>query len=166
MAAPTGTVVHMEPIKVEDLPMHPDFADKGFSSEINGQRPGIKDFVTSIILEADAAMDADSLKWSGPEKSKASTPSTAKVETGKKAISAEEMRGLEWKDSIVASRRQSPLSDKEEWFGRKSVHENAAKKGTATFAELDAGLRKDHAVQECAYTPGMPRLHHAGPWPC
>ncbi|KAK3062346.1 hypothetical protein LTR53_019414, partial [Teratosphaeriaceae sp. CCFEE 6253] len=52
----------------------------------------------------------------------------------------------------------------ETWFARTSVHENAAKEGTASWEEFDRGLRADHSQHEMEYTPDVKDAHTVLRW--
>ena len=52
----------------------------------------------------------------------------------------------------------------EYWFARRSVHENVAKAGTASWEEFNAGLRVDHSKNEMDYTPNVYEAHEVLNW--
>jgi hypothetical protein len=54
----------------------------------------------------------------------------------------------------------------ETWACRRSVHRDAAAKGTASFAEFRAALKDRHAESEEDFTPGVVGTRHAMEWDC
>lgn len=84
---------------------------------------------------------------------KHSPPSTAPVELLHHEISAH--------DLPEAGRTQGRG---EYWVARTSVHENAAKAGTASWQEFDGGLRQDHSQHEKDYTPSVVDAHKVLSW--
>jgi hypothetical protein len=55
-------------------------------------------------------------------------------------------------------------SDDETWMCRRSVHADAARPGTATWAEFARCFRDEHADAEQAFTPNVAAAHAAHAW--
>ncbi|KAI5861849.1 hypothetical protein GGS23DRAFT_598243 [Durotheca rogersii] len=54
----------------------------------------------------------------------------------------------------------------ETWVCRRSVHEDAARPGTASWGEFARGLRDEHAASERAFTPACVGARRALAWDC
>jgi len=87
---------------------------------------------------------------------KESTPSKAPVEL----LVHEIKKG----DIPKEARPGGDVDTVEAWFARTSIHENAAKDGTASWEEFDSGLRADHSQHEMDYTPGVRDAHRVLDW--
>jgi len=93
-------------------------------------------------------------------KDKHSPPSTAPVE-----LLSHEIPTAEIPESARPSKAaQSPSSPAETWFARTSIHENAAKPGTASWDEFDRGTRANHCEREDDYTPDVLDAHLVFDW--
>ncbi|KAM0819502.1 hypothetical protein AB5N19_05318 [Seiridium cardinale] len=57
-------------------------------------------------------------------------------------------------------------AEKETWALRKSVHEDRAETGTASWAEFERCFRDEHAEAEDAFTPNVLATHEALAWDC
>lgn len=57
------------------------------------------------------------------------------------------------------------IEDSEFWVCRRSVHVDAAAKGTASWDEFEKGLRENHSENEMAYTPSVTAVEHLLDWP-
>ncbi|KAI1390155.1 uncharacterized protein F4822DRAFT_225813 [Hypoxylon trugodes] len=82
--------------------------------------------------------------------------SAAKVEVSERVVSVAELRDIvtENKDKIRP----------ETWCCRRSVHEDAPEKGTATWEEFEHCFRDEHAESERAFTPACLAAHQALKW--
>ena len=141
------SIVHNIPLLTIELPTHPAFYEV---LNPDARRPNLKDFIEKTLHEGDVF--TNTIAWSGPDKAKPSAPSAAKVEIGKRSI---HLAPIDFSASLIPSRVRRRPGGLEHWYGRRSQHENAEKEGTASFRELDAGLRQDHSPQEAAYTPDI-----------
>jgi hypothetical protein len=90
--------------------------------------------------------------------SKASPPATATVEVRYHKVH----KGLPEAKPVYGSGRES--HSEENWFGRSSIHENAAKEGTASWQECYDGLKSDHSAHEVDYTPDCINAHRVLDW--
>ena len=55
---------------------------------------------------------------------------------------------------------------REMWCARRSVHEDAARPGSASWAEFDRAFRTHHVASELAFTPNAQAAHEAVVWDC
>lgn len=133
----------MHALKPAELPAHPDLA----SQQSGGTQPELAALVANILAEAETFMTSFlPTKFKVKSNAKQSPPSTASVELLSHELNAVlPPTGDGKKGETVA----------ETWFARTSVHENAAKSGTASWQEFDAGLRQDHSQREMDYTPDV-----------
>lgn len=141
----------MRALKPSDLPSHPDLAPQ----QTSGSPPELQSFVTEALLESEGFMTTYlPRQFKVKSSSKQSPPATAPVELLTREISAtdlpREVRNLG--------------ASSETWFARTSVHENAAKSGTATWQEFDQGLRANHSQHEMEYTPDVHDAHQVLSW--
>lgn len=83
------------------------------------------------------------------KKLRSSPPSKAKVELSSATIHVESESG-----------------DGEHWVSRRSVHDDAAEPGTASFDEFVGGLRDDHTENEMKYTPSVSNIEKVLEWDC
>ncbi|KAJ8122384.1 hypothetical protein ONZ43_g1407 [Nemania bipapillata] len=127
----------------------------------------LQPFVASILKEAIPFIDTAAPKTpSGAKKlwkskgSKSSPDSTAKVEIIERVISAKELQAVAAKNGIKAK------VEEETWAARLSVHEDAAKKGTASWDEFDHSFRLEHGKTEMAFTPTVIGANEAQRWDC
>ena len=143
MASVDLSFLHLHPLVPADLPTHPALAPHQQSS------PDTSTFVKRVLDEATALVDtALPQSFHSISKSKASPPSAAPVELLSRSIPA----------SSLPSHVKKPGSSSckgEAWFARRSVHENAEKEGTASIAEFEEGLIKNHSANEMDYTPDV-----------
>lgn len=128
-------------------------------------------FLISLLQEAvpfinSAAPGANSTKpdpklWQH-KSDKSHTDSEAKVEVLERVVSGAEL-------DIISARAGTSVTDKldpETWMCRRSVHTDAAMKGTASWAEFVRCFRDEHAEAEDAFTPNVMRTHEALVWDC
>ncbi|KAF4581088.1 START-like domain-containing protein [Ophiocordyceps camponoti-floridani] len=54
----------------------------------------------------------------------------------------------------------------ETWALRRSVHEDVAAEGTASWDEFDRWIRREHARAEMAFTPSVVGTRVRGDWEC
>lgn len=136
-------LVRLRPRSVYEIPSHVEFTHLP-SASTSGDRPELLDFIDSLLKEAieftDVYLPAEFKKKS----TKQSGPATAKV------------------DLLEHSRDRDGLI--ETWFARRSRHVNTNQSGTATWEELDMGLRQDHSTHEMDYTPEVFDAHKVLDW--
>ncbi|KAI1435349.1 hypothetical protein GGR50DRAFT_657091 [Xylaria sp. CBS 124048] len=124
----------------------------------------LKPFIASILKEAlpfiESATSADAKKLWMSKGSKSSPESTAKVEVLERVVSARELQAVAAKHG-VKSRVEA-----ETWAARLSVHEDAAKKGTASWEEFERAFRLEHGKSEMAFTPNVIGANEAQRWDC
>ncbi|KAK1068005.1 hypothetical protein LTR74_005905 [Friedmanniomyces endolithicus] len=153
--APTalGKYVRMRHLPASELPAHPDIAPLQGSST----PPDLQRFLADVLEEAEAFMIRYlPRKFKVKSSSKSSPPATAPVE-----LLAHEINAV---DIPKEARTAGAGSTVETWFARTSVHENAAKEGTASREEFDRGLRADHSQHEMEYTPDVQDAHLVLSW--
>ncbi|KAI8953871.1 hypothetical protein F4801DRAFT_89759 [Xylaria longipes] len=128
----------------------------------------LKPLFTSILKEALPFIDGAAPKTSSSDAKKlwkskggkSSPDSTAKVEVLERVISAKELQALASKHGINSK------VEEETWAARLSVHEDAAKKGTASWDEFDHSFRLEHGKTEMAFTPDVIGANEAQRWDC
>lgn len=151
MSAPPalGRLIRMRELKKTELPAFPNEQAQEPPS------PPLQQFIADALDEAEDFM-ANYLPSNFKVKSasKPSPPSAAPVEVLSHDVSA----------SDLSKEARSAGAGSETWFARTSVHQNAAKEGTASWGEFDAGLRADHSQHEMEYTPDVKAAHKLVDW--
>ncbi|KAF2759315.1 hypothetical protein EJ05DRAFT_499727 [Pseudovirgaria hyperparasitica] len=133
-APPKAEYLHITPLTATDLPAHPDLAS---AQQPTGQTPTLHAFTTAILKQGvEFATYYSDASIFVPKGDKASPPSTAKV-------------------TSLTGKNVPRTTASEQWFARRSVHEDARKNGTADFEQFDVVLNKDHSRNEDDYTPGI-----------
>ncbi|KAK3674649.1 hypothetical protein LTR78_005371 [Recurvomyces mirabilis] len=153
MAPALGKLVRMRALRSAELPAHSDLAPQQSSVP----PPELQRFVLDVLEEAEGFMSQYLVQtFKVKDKSKKSPPSTASVELLSHEINAT--------DIPKETKTAGAGSTTETWFARASVHENAAKEGTASWDEFDQGLRANHSQHEMEYTPGVQDAHKILDW--
>lgn len=148
-----GPLVRLYDRAVSELPSNPSVSS---GKDSFGQQD-IVSFVTDVLKEANDFMTSYlPSTFKVKSKDKSSPPASAPVEL----LSHE----IDSKYIPEKVRTTGVGAVAETWFARTSIHENAAKSGTATWAEADAGLRQDHSVHEFEYTPDVKDAHLVTDW--
>lgn len=151
-------MLHLTPQPFTKLPSHPDLED---SSNLQAARPELADFLHSILTEAQTFVTKTIPQTFTPErKTRASPPSTAKVQLSSRTITTVPDDAQNNTNNTTTSTKRG-----EYWVCRKSIHANAAQRGTATWAEFEDGLRENHSENEMAYTPSVAAVEHLLQWP-
>ncbi|KAL9091696.1 MAG: hypothetical protein Q9165_004772 [Trypethelium subeluteriae] len=152
MANSDQSVLHLHPLVPTDLPTHPTLAAHQQSS------PDISSFIKRVLDEAVVLVDSTlPQSFHSVSKSKTSPPSAASVELLSRNVSASALPSH-------VKREGSSSSKGEAWFARRSVHEDAAKDGTASWAEFENGLLRNHSANEMDYTPDVYDAHKVLEW--
>lgn len=123
-------------------------------------------FITSLLQEAVPFIDtaapraadftdpavpappASNTLWK-PKGTKSHPDSTAKIELSERVVSGGEGEGQQHQET---------------WACRRSVHQDAASKGTASWAEFEDCIRDRHAETEDAFTPTVLAHREAASW--
>jgi len=128
----------------------------------------LKKFAVAVLEEALPFIDtaAPRAPSSGAKKLwkskglKSSPDSTAKVEVLERVISANKLQ------AVASTHGIKSKVEEETWAVRLSVHEDAAKKGTASWSEFDHYFRLVHGETEMAFTPEVIGANEAQRWDC
>ncbi|KAM0720025.1 hypothetical protein Q7P37_004160 [Cladosporium fusiforme] len=150
--SPLGPIVRLRNRDHSELPSHPALPPASGTA-----RPTVAEFIAAVLTEADSFMTSylpNTFKTKS--KDKHSPPSTAPVELLSREVQSSE---------IPASvRPKGSNCTAETWFARTSIHENAAKNGTASWEEFDKGTRANHCQREDDYTPDVLDAHLVFDW--
>ncbi|EME48638.1 hypothetical protein DOTSEDRAFT_67621 [Dothistroma septosporum NZE10] len=145
-----GSHIRMKALKPSELPPHPSLA----SLQTAVPPPPLTDFVATVLEEAEGFMtEYLPATFRVKAQSKPAPPSTATVELLAHEISAHDL-----------PEEGRTMGQSETWFARTSVHENAAKAGTASWEEFDGTLRENHSQHEKDYTPDVIDAHEVLNW--
>ena len=144
-----GPMIRMHPRKAVQLPFHPSLVDVQTGKGIRH----IQEFAAAALDEAEQFMNAYLPTFTSKD-TKSSPPSTAQVEVFEKTVSSHDI------SKITGIESKPP----ENWFARKSIHENKVADGTASWEEFDSGVRENHSVNEKEYTPGVKDAHQVLDW--
>lgn len=138
-------MLRLPPHPFSSLPPHANLAE---GDEVEASRPGLEDFLHSILTETQTFTTQTIPQTFTPDpKLRASPPSTAKVQL------------------LTTNKKNKDGKEGEYWVCRKSIHANAAQRGTATWTEFEDGLRQNHSENEMAYTPSVAAVEHLVQWP-
>ncbi|KAI1504444.1 hypothetical protein F5X99DRAFT_41195 [Biscogniauxia marginata] len=184
MSAPNdvGPLVRLWGIRTQDLPPQSATADE------------LAPFLASILKEAVPFIDSAAPKsttapapagpreqlWK-PRGTKSHPDSAARVEVSERVIPARDLleaaaaaaaaaavvtgdddddKNEEEKKKKKEKKKMAP----ETWACRRSVHEDAARRGTASWAEFERCFRDDHAQSERRFTPNVVGAREALRW--
>lgn len=146
-----GRFVRMHAFPPAQLPSHPSLAQ----FQTTSSTPDFATFFGEILSEAEQFITTYlEAKFKAKSGEKESPPAAAKIQILAHDVESE----------LPPSAGSAKGTLSEAWFARISKHENAVKDGTATFEELDAGLRANHAVHEMEYTPDLKDAHLVLDW--
>ncbi|GFF33687.1 hypothetical protein IFM46972_03982 [Aspergillus udagawae] len=138
-------LIRLSPHPFSSLPAHPSLSASPTSS-----RPSLRRFLETALSEAHTLLtDTIPNTFKVDPKKRSSPPATAKVQLLKRT---------------VRSGRGSVRGD-EFWACRKSVHQDAAVDGSASWEEFRSGLRENHSENEMAYTPSVTSVERLLEWP-
>lgn len=144
-----GPLIRMRQLNIQQLPAHPDLASQ------QSAPADIQLFVQSALEEAVAFMEGYlPHHFQARDGVKSSPPSAVGV-----TVLQGDIKGSELPIEV-----RQPGTSNEAWFARLSVHDNAAKEGTASWEEFEQGLRIDHSKHEKDYTPGVVDAHEVMNW--
>ncbi|CRG89834.1 hypothetical protein PISL3812_06873 [Talaromyces islandicus] len=145
-------MLRLSPHPFSCLPSHPSLAEEEEEEEEaagEAARPKLEEFLLSILTETQTFTTQTIPRTFAPApKLRASPPSTAKVQL-----------------LLSAGNQNGQGGEGEYWVCRKSIHADAAEKGTATWNEFEKGLRENHSENEMAYTPSVASVEHLLQWP-
>lgn len=168
-------LIRLAPRPLSSLPAHPALDAAGATDT-----PDLHEFALALLSEARSFVAETVPQTFVPDAkgTRASPPSAAKVElltavrTAAHASTSSGTSGGSSSNSHSRSRsirRHASKSsasdvDSEFWVCRRSVHEDAARAGTASWAEFEHGLRENHSENEMAYTPSVSRVDRLVEW--
>lgn len=161
-----GPYVRLEGISITQLPTGGKGADSTApksSKEGSSPTKNVKTFVTDVLSESIPFIDGVAPKagtaptWK-KKSSKRYASSEAPVDSYEYAVPGKELDKINGMNQFTADR-----SD-ERWFCRRSVHRNAAEKGTATWDEFTHSFKDHHAESEDAFTPTVIGSREAMSW--
>ncbi|KKK17494.1 hypothetical protein AOCH_006445 [Aspergillus ochraceoroseus] len=126
------------------LPDHPSLGNNNTTTTTTTLRPPLRNFLHTTLTEAQTLLASVPGTFKPiHRKPRASAPSTAPVQ--------------------LLSRTVPETGDF--WVCRKSIHEDAAIPGSASWEEFRAGLRETHAENEMDYTPSVTSVETLLGWP-
>ncbi|KAK8125262.1 uncharacterized protein PG998_001021 [Apiospora kogelbergensis] len=126
-------------------------------------------FLDSAAPRAAATSDATTKAplWK-PKGVKSSPDSAAPVEVSERVVGAGELETVVARallEDATRKKTQARLGN-EVWACRRSAHEDAEKKGTASWAEFVRCFRDEHAAAEDGFTPAVVATCEALSWDC
>ncbi|KAI0408907.1 hypothetical protein F4802DRAFT_546960 [Xylaria palmicola] len=130
----------------------------------------LRPFVAAILGEALPFIDSAAPRNSTAQElwksrgARSSPDSAAKIEVLERRVSAKALRAVAAAYGIKTTGAEE--AEEETWAVRRSVHEDAARPGTASWAEFERAFRLDHAKTEMAFTPNVVGAHEAQRWDC
>ncbi|SMY24327.1 unnamed protein product [Zymoseptoria tritici ST99CH_1A5] len=157
-----GPIIRLRELKVPQLPEHDTLKQYQQKAPVELQR-----FVTDALTEGHTFIkEYLARKATVVTQNKASPPSTEPVEVRYHKVhvgllEAKPVFGVPTPGSTGSGRIDHAS---ENWFGRISAHENAAKEGTASWQEFYDGLKANHNLHEVDYTPDCINAHKVLDW--
>ncbi|PYH43435.1 SRPBCC family protein [Aspergillus saccharolyticus JOP 1030-1] len=139
--------IRLQPHPFSILPDHPSLTH-------SPARPPLHDFLHDILTEAQSFVTAIPTTFKPARRLRPSPPATAFVHLSTCLVS---------QAASSTDPKKKPSSDF--WICRTSIHEDAARDGTASWAEFRAGLRENHSVNEMEYTPSVTAVKTLLQWP-
>ncbi|KAF7118069.1 hypothetical protein CNMCM5793_007455 [Aspergillus hiratsukae] len=131
------SLIRLSPHPFSSLPAHPSL-----TSSPSPSRPSLHSFLATALSEAHTLLtDTIPNTFKVESKQRSSPPATAKVQLLKRTIGSEF------------------------WACRKSVHQDAAVDGSASWEEFRRGLRENHSENKMAYTPTVTSVERLLEWP-
>lgn len=131
--------LRLKALDLSQLPHHPGLAPtQSERATTNDLQTFVHDILTEGVEFSDSVIPSSFHKRGSP---KASGISTAKVQL-----------------------LECTLVKGETWFGRQSLHENAAVEGSASWDEFEQGLFDNRSVHEMEYTPTVFEAHKVVDW--
>ncbi|KAJ1331304.1 DUF3074 domain-containing protein [Microdochium nivale] len=147
-------------------------------------RDELRPFLVAVLAEAapfiaSASADTDAeaapgTAWKQARGDKRSRDSEAPVARSSRVVDAQELDRLigvrgAWQpgpsqSTVRARRERHRRGGRETWFCRRSVHEDAARRGTASWDEFDRYHRLEHAQAEAQLSPAVVAAHEAVRW--
>ncbi|KAI1493138.1 hypothetical protein F5X96DRAFT_623082 [Biscogniauxia mediterranea] len=163
-----GPLVRLWGIRTQDLPPQTATADE------------LAPFLTAILGEAIPFIDSAAPK-SNPNNpnnnntaaaatnklwkskgSKSHPDSAARVEVSERVVPARDLE--EAAAAAAKDRKKKNKIRPETWCCRRSVHADAARRGTASWAEFERCFRDEHAASESRFTPSVAGAREAVRW--
>lgn len=170
--------IRLTPIPVTALPRHPDIhknTEEGQAPPTEGSSE-LALFLEEVLTQAQSfvdGLDSESPRKDGVWQSKSNKSFTMKSH---------------WKDRSRPSTTSVPIetlachlstntlknipgyserwdSKEEDWFARRSIHENISRAGSATFQEFKFGIKDDHSKHEAEYTDDLCQWKHVLQYP-
>ncbi|KAK3394081.1 hypothetical protein B0H63DRAFT_517238 [Podospora didyma] len=141
---------------------------------------GLAPFLVSILQEAVPFVDSVAPKAGGgssssssgsggglwkPKGSKTFPPEAAKAKVvlSERKVEVDALEKVAGRSGIGGGYK---ITGPETWSCRKSIHEDAAEPGTASWAEFHDCLKQRHAETEDAFTPTVVGYRQAAVWDC
>ncbi|PYI13387.1 hypothetical protein BO99DRAFT_407556 [Aspergillus violaceofuscus CBS 115571] len=152
--SPPSSYIRLQPFSFSILPDHPSLTRMP-------TRPPLRDFLHDILTQAQSFVSAIPTTFHPTRKPRRSPPAAAPVLLSTYSR-AEACSGTSTRKS---KQQQQQQRGSEFWICRTSVHENAARDGTASSAEFRAGLRENHSAHEMEYTPSVTAVETLLQWP-
>ncbi|KAF4554000.1 Hypothetical protein D9617_5g068750 [Elsinoe fawcettii] len=148
-----GLRLRLRRLSPHELPQHPDLAEHQTKTKPSDPRT----FAREVLEEAEVfATEYWPKNFKVKSSTKSSPPSKAPVELTTYDIDVDDM------PPEVRGGNISGIA--ESWFGRSSVHENKAEKGSAEWSEFERYLLDDHSEHEKDYTPAVYDAHKVLDW--
>ncbi|KAH9902208.1 hypothetical protein F4778DRAFT_781442 [Xylariomycetidae sp. FL2044] len=155
-----GPLVRLWGIRTAQLPAPTEEADELAPFLISLLQEAVP-FIDSAAPKKKKKNPADGRKLWKPKGSRTHADSAAPVEVSERTIPAAALRPFA---AGTGTGTGDSRPSGEYWACRRSVHEDAARTGTASWAEFDRCFRADHAASERAFTPNVLDAREALRW--
>lgn len=152
---------HLAPLPPSEIPAHPSIPypiPPSTNGETTDSRPPLPIFLHAALTQA-----REFITTTIPDKSftvnpklRDSPPSSAQVQVLTGTV----------KYTPLTSKGRAADSKEVKWFARRTIHDNRAVSGTASFEEFVHGLKDDHLLNEMEYEPNITAVEDIAKWDC
>ncbi|KLJ09827.1 hypothetical protein EMPG_14744 [Blastomyces silverae] len=159
--SPIPFLLHLTPLPPSEIPAHESIPYPFPPSSDGGNpdsRPPLPLFLQAALTQAREFLTTTvpGNPFTAHRKLRDSPPSSAQVQVSSGTI----------KYTQLTSKSPAAADKADKWFARRTVHDNRAAKGTASFQEFVQGLKDDHLRNEMEYEPNITAVEDIAKWDC
>ncbi|PGH00539.1 hypothetical protein GX51_05754 [Blastomyces parvus] len=159
--SPMPFLLHLTPLSPSEIPAHPSIPYPFPPSTDGGNtdsRPPLPLFLQAALTQAREFLTTTlpGKSFTVDPKLRDSPPASAQVQVSSGTI----------KYTPLTSKSPAAADKEDKWFARRTVLDNRAAKGTASFEEFVQGLKDDHLLNEMEYEPNITAVEDIAKWDC
>ncbi|OJD14059.1 hypothetical protein AJ78_05565 [Emergomyces pasteurianus Ep9510] len=161
MSPPIPSLLHLTPLLPSEIPAHPSIPSPlppSPNGETTDSRPPLPLFIQAALTQAREFITTSipGKSFTAEPKLRSSPPSSSQVQVSSGII----------KHTTLTGKTPAADSKGDKWFARRTVLENRAVKGTASFQEFVGGLKDNHLLNEVEYEPKISAIEDIAKWDC